>query len=128
MDFPTANKLTVHILAAMAEHEGEMISKRVKEALAMAKVRGVKLGNPHTLSGLPEGAAQKGNTASIESRKKKADEHAQRLYSTIKADHDQGLSLRAIAKKLNDERNVTPTRKGEWKAATVKRILDRITV
>src|SRR3954453_14706379 len=44
VDFPQANKLTVHILAAVAEHEAQMILARTKAALAAANARGRKLG------------------------------------------------------------------------------------
>ena len=46
VDNPHANKLTIHILAAVAQHEREMISARTKAALQAAKKRGQRLGNP----------------------------------------------------------------------------------
>jgi DNA invertase Pin-like site-specific DNA recombinase len=49
---PTANRLTVHIHTAVAEHERKMISARTKAALAQAKARGKQLGNPRPLDAL----------------------------------------------------------------------------
>jgi DNA invertase Pin-like site-specific DNA recombinase len=46
VDNPHANKLTIHILAAVVQHEREIISARTSAALKAAKARGKRLGNP----------------------------------------------------------------------------------
>jgi hypothetical protein len=93
--------------------------------LKAAKARNpqLRLGNP---CGPPGGAQLRGKVKSIESRKQKASEHARRVYGIIKEYKFQGMSLRAITRRLTEERKLTPTGKGSWEATTVKRVIDRV--
>ncbi len=69
-DMPTVNRLTVHILAVVAEEEARMISARTKAALDAAKARGVKLGNPHLLACCPVLAARARGAQQAEARRR----------------------------------------------------------
>lgn len=60
-DMPEADNLTIHVLAAVAELERDLISDRTKAALAAAKARGKKLGNPKWRKALKAANAARGN-------------------------------------------------------------------
>jgi DNA invertase Pin-like site-specific DNA recombinase len=122
VDFPEANRLTVHILAAVAEHEAVMISARTKAALGAAKARGVKLGGDR--GNLPA-VAKKGALASVSVRSKRSTLRAQDLGQTLQELQASGASLREIAAALN-ARKIPTARGGEWSAVQVKRVLDRV--
>lgn len=49
VDFPDANEMTIHILSAVAQHEAKQISTRIKDALAVKKRKGEKMGTPENL-------------------------------------------------------------------------------
>ena len=121
-DNPQANRLTVGILALVAEEEARAISARTKAALQAAKARGVALGsrNPAIREALEGGQAQ-----SIATRKAAADAHATALAGRLDAMQREGLSLRQMAERLNSE-GVATARGGQWHAATVRNAIQRI--
>ncbi len=122
VDFPTANRLTVHILAAVAEHEAKMISERTRAALAAAKARGVKLGGDR---GRFVGVRALGNPASAAVRAARADKRAADLAPMIEELQASGLSLRAVAAELTHRGIETPRAGGAWSAVQVSRVLER---
>lgn len=131
-DNPTANKLTIQILAVMAEHEREMISKRTKEGLAAAKARGVILGSRREghWDGLEDrrraGAAKGGLEAG---KRHKAD--AAHAYDDILPVMAQmracGETLQGIADHLNGEGYKT-RRNRDWSPSTVRNVLKQCEV
>ncbi len=123
-DMPDANQLTVGIMALIAQHEREAISKRTREALQAAKARGMKLGNPNGAAALRR--AGKGNVASLRQIRAKADLHARYLKPFIEAFEAEGIfSLGGIAYRLNEREMLTP-RGGKWHKTSVKNLLARI--
>jgi DNA invertase Pin-like site-specific DNA recombinase len=114
VDMPDANRLTIHILAAVAEHERKMISERTKAALAAAKARGKVLGSRNI------GEVGKLGTAAVKAS-------ARRFAANVRPIIDEimragATSNNAIAAKLN-ERNVKTARGGVWTHVQVGAIL-----
>ncbi len=114
-DMPQANRLTLHILAAVAEHEREMISQRTKAALAAAKVRGTRLGSPD---------ATKARALAAVKLRADATRFAGAVLPVIDSLKAEGLGLRAIAREL-ERRGIKTARGGAWAAATVRAIMLR---
>lgn len=131
-DNPHTNKLTLHILAAMAEQEAEQASIRTKAALAAAKARGMKLGSQRPghwadpkraaarLAGIRRGAKISGKLRA---------ERARTAYAHLEPAFvewwGQGLSLREMTKNLNDQGQTTKKGKA-WNPVQVSRVIERM--
>jgi DNA invertase Pin-like site-specific DNA recombinase len=120
-DMPEANQLTLHIMAAMAQHEREAISDRTKKALAAAKARGTKLG------GLRAGAfgnkPEIGRKLALEAIRAKSKAFAADVIPVIEAIKAEGHgSLRAIAAELNS-RGIMTARGGKWGPQAVSDVI-----
>ena len=115
-DMPTANRLTIGILALVAEEEARAISARTKAALAAAKARGVKLG------GYRAGAPKPDPAASAAARRATQEAYAREVGPVAVDLRTAGLSLRQIAAQLV-ERDIRTPRGGAWSADAVRTLL-----
>jgi DNA invertase Pin-like site-specific DNA recombinase len=111
VDMPSANKLTLHILAAVAEHEREMISARTRAALAAARARGVKLGRP-------DRETRHMRTA----RSAKVAAFRATVLPEVRRLIGQGMSQRQIAAELN-RRGLTTYAGRPWRVQHVNSLL-----
>jgi DNA invertase Pin-like site-specific DNA recombinase len=116
VDNPHANKLTVHILAAVAQHEREMIGQRTRDALQAAKARGKKLGNPK----LAEARKR-----AVQGNKSAAARYAANVLPVIREIQASGVkSLRGVARALA-ARGIATARGGAWTPVQVSDVLRR---
>jgi DNA invertase Pin-like site-specific DNA recombinase len=113
VDMPEANRLTMHILAAVAEHEREAISSRTKAALQAAKARGVKLGNPRAADAAP---------LAHKAHREKAERFRDTVSPLIVQLRQQGMSLANIAAELN-ARNIATAQGRSWHPSTIRNVL-----
>jgi DNA invertase Pin-like site-specific DNA recombinase len=111
VDMPQANRLTIHILAAVAEHEREAISQRTKAALGAAKTRGTRLGNPRWENSIEEARTAR-NPIPL----------SPALLTIMQNRRTEGWSLRRIATEMNALGLKTPRGAG-WHASTVRACL-----
>jgi DNA invertase Pin-like site-specific DNA recombinase len=116
-DSPQASRLTIHILAAVAEEEARLISTRTRSALKVAKERGIKIGTPANLT---TDAQTKGSAAN----KSKAVADYGMIAPTVKMLRESGMSFGKIADRLNDQ-NIATRKGSKWSAMQVKRVVDR---
>jgi DNA invertase Pin-like site-specific DNA recombinase len=120
-DMPDADETMIGVYAYFGQRERKLISERTKAAMAVAKSRGVEFGTPEnfTQAGREKGAAKAGVA-----HKRAADDAYGDLSPMIQELREQGLTLDAIASRLNDEGHTTRTG-AAWGKMQVSRILKR---
>lgn len=111
-DMPEANELTAPVLAATARHESRRVSGRIREALARAKARGVRLGNP-------------GLARINQDRAAAADDFAAAMRPFLEDCAARGISMRAMVEALN-RAGVKACRGGPWRLSQLARVLRRL--
>jgi DNA invertase Pin-like site-specific DNA recombinase len=117
-DMPSANRLTLGILALVAEEEARAISARTKAALAAAKARGTVLGTPGNLTNIELGVRH-----SAMARKAAAQRRAADLSPLIQELQQSGIATpSALARELS-ARSIPAPRGGSWHAIQVQRLL-----
>lgn len=126
-DMPDANRLTVGIMALVAEQEREAISARTKAALAAAKARGVQLGAYRDGVFVGRAGTKDDAQRATEGRMRQADAFAwDKRMALLDADPDGTASLSAIARRFNDRGVPTPSGRGKWTPMAVSRLKARL--
>jgi DNA invertase Pin-like site-specific DNA recombinase len=117
VDLPNADWFMLGVMALVAQRERELISSRTRGALAAAKARGVRLGNPRAAD-----AAVKSRAV----RTAKATQKAENIAPIVASIRAAGVtSLRGVADALT-ARGIPSPSGGRWYAASVQRVLARV--
>lgn len=125
-DNPHANRLTIHILAAVAEDEARRISDRTKAALAAYKARGGLLGSRHPkCRSITPQASALGQQRGVAENRKRAVAAYSDLMPIIQGLRADGNSLRIISRELNTQGHTTRTGR-PWTQTQVRRVLGRL--
>jgi DNA invertase Pin-like site-specific DNA recombinase len=117
-DMPNANRLTVRLMAVIAQEEREMISARTKAALAAAKARGTKLGGDR---GGPKVDPALGRAA----RARAADDYARQVGPIALAELQTTGSSYGHAAAVLTARGIRTPRGGKWTRAAVRSLIQR---
>lgn len=120
VDFPEANEMTIHILSAVAQNEAKIISTRIKDALAIKKARGEKMGTPENLT-------KQDRLKGIASIKQKANDNQnnKRAIAFLRKSGTIKIPLNALTIELNINGFLTSKGK-QFFPMQVKRLLDKI--
>jgi DNA invertase Pin-like site-specific DNA recombinase len=114
-DMPNADKLSVGIIALLAQRERQLISERTSAGLAVAKQRGVRLGNPN---------ASKAWTSAVRAIKERKAEFAKTALKSIREIQSTGVDTLARLADCLNKRGEQTARGGKWTATAVKRVLE----
>lgn len=114
-DLPEANQLTLHVMAAFAEHEARRISERTRDALAAAKARGTKLGRMGRANLKPV----------LERRQADARQFAEQHRGLFEGMRLRGLSRRRMVEELN-RLGIKARQGGGWSLCQVQRIAGKL--
>jgi DNA invertase Pin-like site-specific DNA recombinase len=136
-DMPTADRFTLHIIAAVAEREGQMISERTSAALQALKLRGVKLGSAR--DGHWDGMTKKGDATRMERRevglqkaqqssREVVQEEMSRQYEPIipwiREMREAGMTMQGIVDALN-AKGCRTRRNMPWNMGTLHRLISK---
>jgi DNA invertase Pin-like site-specific DNA recombinase len=115
VDGPSGTLLAA-VLAGVAQAERETISARTRAALAAARARGVRLGNPAPSASLARGRAAQGTRA------RQRAEHLRPLVEYLDREAGRTLAHGALAQALEAKRAPLPRGGSRWSYAQAARL------